>query len=263
MKLFETHLGLITAFLDHHPCEPGHGRAARRRAGSQPTQLVRHHLCPRCPRLPHRTQTGLLFVLILKAQHAARGRDTKKPPPRYYGSPDMPDVQCNVATLRSTEPRGRVSDARRHSKQPKGPLHIGNASITARTPRPPNGPTGSPAQARAVSGGRTRWARASPRHPPPRAPPQGGGGAALVGCPGLRALTLAHRSHGTMTRQDLPGRDRVYQERLHLNSSGREGSGYSATTTTQADNGRVATTEGLSTPSAAETCSCGLDAWTS
>ena len=61
-----------------------------------------------------------------------------------------------------------------------------------------------------------------------------------------------------MTRQDLPGRDRVYPERLQQLRT--RGGGYPPTTTTQADRGRVATAEGLPNPRAAETCSCGLDA---
>ena len=166
--------------------------------------------------------------------------------------------------LRSVEPRGHglVSDARRRSTQPKGPFRIGNASITARTPRPPTGPTGSPAEARAFSGGRTATdgtgpGLASAYLPPPLV--KGGGGAG--GGSGLRpacAHAGAHRSHRTITRQDLPGRDRVYPERLQQLRA--RGGRLSPTTTTQADSGRVAAAEGLPTPRATETGSCGLDA---
>ena len=57
IKLFKTRLGLIAAFLDHDPSsqDTAAWHEQRRRAGSRQTQLVRHH---RCPRLPHRTQTG-------------------------------------------------------------------------------------------------------------------------------------------------------------------------------------------------------------
>ena len=149
-KLCAPRLDLITAFLDHDPGEPGHGGAAR--AATTSGLPVDTASPPPLVSLPSASDPDrAAVVLILKAQHAARRRDTEKPPPRYYG------IAYNVMPprLRSAEPRGLVSDARWRSTQPKGPFRIGNASITARTPRPPNGPTGSPAQARPFSGGRT------------------------------------------------------------------------------------------------------------
>ena len=38
-------------------------------------------------------------MLILKAQHAKRGQDTGKTPPRYYGTVEDPDVTRNAATF--------------------------------------------------------------------------------------------------------------------------------------------------------------------
>ena len=123
--------------------------------------------------------------------------------------------------LRRAKPRGLVSDARLStgSKQLKKPFRIG----MARAPRPPSWPTGSTAQAQAVSGGRTAADGAgqglslTPPSPPSPARKRGEGRVAGGSQSGRRPACShagAHRSHRTMTRQDLLGRDRVYPERL-------------------------------------------------
>ena len=38
-------------------------------------------------------------VARLQAQHTARGNDTDRPPPRYYGTPELPELARNTATF--------------------------------------------------------------------------------------------------------------------------------------------------------------------
>ena len=90
-KLFNTRLGLITAFLYHDPGEPGHGGAAQAATTSWlPANTASQPLS--VSQLSSSDLDRTAAVLILKAQYAARWWDTEKQPPRYYSSQDMPDV---------------------------------------------------------------------------------------------------------------------------------------------------------------------------
>jgi hypothetical protein len=100
-KLFETRLVLIVAFLDHDPGEPGHGGTARAATTSglpadsagSPTPESKPSTTP-APDTDRRA-----VVKVLKAQHDARGRDTERTPPRYYGTKENPDVARNTTTF--------------------------------------------------------------------------------------------------------------------------------------------------------------------
>ena len=163
-KLCAPRLDLITAFLDHESTSPrvhesttrvSQDTAAqhdgRRRAGSRPTQLVRHHHCPSVSLPSASDPESTAVVLILKAQHAARWRHTEKPPSRYrdYGSHDMSDV--HVCGAPSLEGLFRMHTGAACS--PRGHFALGmQASLPGRLGRR----TGQPRrQAWAFSGGRT------------------------------------------------------------------------------------------------------------
>ena len=116
-----------------------------------------------------------------------------------------------------------------HMGSPRGHSALGmQASLPGRLGRRAGqlGRRLRPLRSRAESGCRTAadWAGPGLASTPPPREMGGERRQALVG--GRRALTLApsaaHRGHRTMTRQDLPGRDRVYPERLQqLRARGR------------------------------------------
>jgi len=96
-QLFEARLTTITAFLEHDPGETGAARAATASGifddnteststGGAPPSSTRH-------------RDRAAIVAVLQAQHTARGEDTDKPPPRYYGSKRNPDLTRNAATF--------------------------------------------------------------------------------------------------------------------------------------------------------------------
>ena len=95
-QLFQTRLKCIEAFLQHETGEEGHNGTARAAttAGLPDT--------PADPTTLDRQQADgdrAAVVLRLQAQHTARGADTEKPPPRYYGTPERPELQRNAATF--------------------------------------------------------------------------------------------------------------------------------------------------------------------
>ena len=96
-QLFEARLTLIIAYLEHDPGETGAARAATASGTSDDTEAPAPTggAPPSAP--PHGDRAAV--VALLQAQHTARGSDTAKPPPRYYGTPECPDLPRNAATF--------------------------------------------------------------------------------------------------------------------------------------------------------------------
>ena len=91
---FERSMG----FIDHDPGEPEHvGTAREATTSGLPAETPSQPplVSPPSASDPDRTAA----VLNLKAQHAARGHHTEKPPSRYYCSQGMQEVQSNAATF--------------------------------------------------------------------------------------------------------------------------------------------------------------------
>ena len=107
-----------------------------------------------------------------------------------------------------------------HAGAARSPMGRSALGMQASRPRRLGRRTGKPGPSRRLRPGRSRAvepqllgrARASPWHIAPSRKEEGaaGGSGRRQAC----AHAGAHRSHRTMTRQDLPGRDRVYPERL-------------------------------------------------
>jgi len=93
---FEARLTLIIAYLKHDPGETGAARAATTSGTSDdiaaPTPTGGAHL----PAAPPGDRAAV--VAILQAQHTARGDDTDRSPPRYYGTA-RPDLIRNAAAF--------------------------------------------------------------------------------------------------------------------------------------------------------------------
>jgi hypothetical protein len=96
-QLFEARLTLIIAYLEHDPGETGAARAATTSGTSDDTAAPTPTGGAPLPAAPPGDRAAV--VAILQAQHTARGDDTDRSPPRYYGTAARPDLIRNAATF--------------------------------------------------------------------------------------------------------------------------------------------------------------------
>ena len=97
-EVFRIRLSCIEAFLEYDVGDGGHGGTARAATttglpdtpSASPTPDRQH---------THGDRDRAAVVLRLQAQHTARAADTTKPPPRYYGTSEKPELQRNAATF--------------------------------------------------------------------------------------------------------------------------------------------------------------------
>lgn len=95
-QLFEARLTLIIAYLEHDPGETGAARAATTSGTSDDTTTpAPTEGAPPSAASPV-DQAREAVLALLKAQHKTRGNDLEKPPPRYYGTPECPDLPRNA-----------------------------------------------------------------------------------------------------------------------------------------------------------------------
>jgi hypothetical protein len=103
--LFQKRLQYIEAFLEHETGEELEGPNGPARAA---TTAGRPDSTADSPTQDRHQAAGdrAAVVLRLQAQHTARGADTEKPPPRYYGTPERPELQRNAATFAERKASG-------------------------------------------------------------------------------------------------------------------------------------------------------------
>ena len=75
------------------------GPSSARAAASTGTDAVEPPPCGGPPPFPAPLMNRAAVVARLEAQHTTRGNDTDRPPPRYYGTHDFPELARNAATF--------------------------------------------------------------------------------------------------------------------------------------------------------------------